>query len=208
MPTRPFIPVAGVFRCQLVYSYQGQRIENVFNVRSGGGLVAVDADRIEAVLAAWWTATARAQCASTLSLVLIVLDALDVPAGLHKEYTSGWTAAGSNAGTAMPGNVTACVKLATGLRGRSYRGRWYWPAITSGMTNGGQLSSVSQLAIQSALNLLRTNLAAGSPADHLVVVSYMHDGVWRATGTVTDVTACTGHLNLDSQRRRLPGRGL
>lgn len=208
MPTRGFIPVAGVFKVQLVYSYQGQRIENVFNVRSGGGLLMADADRIEAVFANWWTTAARLHCTNTLSLVLIVLDALDNVAGLHKEYSTGFTGGGGIATQGLPGNVSASVKLATGLRGRSFRGRMYWPGLATNMITGGQLNTTEQAGIQTVVNTLRTNLAAGSPSDRLVVVSYRTAGAWRVAGVATEVTAATTHFNLDSMRRRLPGRGL
>jgi hypothetical protein len=189
-------------------SYQSQRIENVYNVKSGGGLLAADADRIEAVFANWWTTSARAQVGGSCSLILIVLDALDTQAGLHREYTSGWTAVGTAAGTALPGNVTSAVKLATGLRGRSFRGRIYWPALTASMIVGGQINATNATAIQASVNLLRTTLAGGTPSDRLVVVSYRANKAWRATGVATEVTSASTHLNLDSMRRRLPGRGL
>lgn len=207
---RPFIPVPGVFKVQLVYTLHGQRIQNVFNVRSGGGLASADADRIEAVFAAWYTNTARLQCSSQMSLVLIVLDALDASAGLHREYTTGWTAPGS-VGTAVKSTgVTSAVKLATGLRGRSYRGRIYWPGIHDGAISNAssQINSTFRDAIAAAVNTLRTSLSAGTPSDKLVVVSYMTNGAYRAEGVATDVTQASAHLNLDSMRRRLPGRGL
>lgn len=208
MPTRPFIPVPNVFKVQLVYAYQGQRVENVFNVLSGGGLLATDADRIEAVFANWWTTTGRVQVSTALALQVIILDALNSSSGLHREYTTGFTAIGTNAGTQLPGNVTSSVKLTTGLRGRSFRGRIYWPGLTTGLINGGQLSSTAQLAIQAAVNTLRTSLTGDASADALVVVSYRTAGAWRTTGVATPVTAASAHLNLDSMRRRLPGRGL
>lgn len=208
MPTRPFIPAPGVFKVQLIYLYNSQRIENVFNVRSGGALLVADADRIEAVFANWWNVSARAQVTSQCSLNLIVLDALDSASGLHKEYTSGWTPAGSGAGSAAPGNITSSVKLSTGLRGRSFRGRFYWPGLGTAFINGNQLNTGVATAIQTSANLLRTNLAAGSPSDRLVVTSYRTGGSWRTTAVSTEVTAASTHANVDSQRRRLSGRGL
>jgi len=208
--SRPFIPVPGVFKVQFIYTLHGQRIENVFNVKSGGGLVTADADRIEAVFANWWTTTARLQCSSQTTLVLIVLDALDVASGLHKEYTTGWTGAGASAQTVLSSGVTSSIKLSTALRGRSFRGRIYWPGIKvdNVTANTSQLTTTARDAYQAALNTLRTSLAAGTPSDKLVIVSYMTGGLWRTTGVATEVTGASAHLQLDSMRRRLPGRGL
>lgn len=209
MPTRPFIPVPGVFKVQLIYGLYSQAIENVFNVRSGGGLLIADANRIEAVFANWWTTTGRAQVPVQLTLNKIIIDGLDSAAGLHQEYTSGWTAAGSGtSGVPMPGSVTTSIKLSTGLRGRSYRGRMYWPAIGINDVSNGLLATARRDAIVAAVNTLKTSLTSGSPSDSLVIVSYRTGGVWRVTGVATGVTAASGHVNIDSMRRRLVGRGL
>lgn len=208
--SHPFIPVPGVFKVQMVYTLHGQRIENVFNVKSGAGLTAADADRIEAVFATWWNGTVRLQQSNNVSLVLIVLDALDSASGLHREYTTGWTQAGAVATSVTSSGVTAAVKLATGLRGRSFRGRIYWPGISANWvtTLTSQLTPAIATQIQTYVNTLRTALTGDAAGDKLVVVSYCHDHVWRTTGVATEVTSASTHLNLDSMRRRLPGRGL
>jgi len=205
----PFIPVPGVFKVQLIYAKDGQKIENVFNVKSGAGLASADADRIFAVFVSWWNTNVRPTVASTVSLNLVVFDALDAAASLHKEYTSGWTPAGSSGNAALPNNCTKALKLATTTRGRSYRGRIYWPAMNSTLVVNSVLTSTYRDTLVTAANVLRTSLAADSAADKLVVVSYKNNGVWRTTGVATEVTAITAAtLNMDNMRRRLPGRGL
>lgn len=210
MPSRPFIPVPGVVKVQLIYTLHAQRIENVFNVRSGAGLGSADLDRIQGVFATWWTNTGRLQCTNQLSLTLMVLDALDSVSGLHREYTTGWTAAGGNANQCLTTGQACAIKLATGLRGRSFRGRIYWPGIPTNMitANTGQITAAYRDALAASINTLRTSLTADSAVDTLVVVSYMANGLWRTTGLATTVTSASAHLNLDSMRRRLPGRGL
>jgi hypothetical protein len=203
-----FIPVAGVVKIQLIYTYNGQSIENVFNVISGGSLLLADLDRIEGVFASWWTATGRAQVPNNISLVKIVADALGGSAGLHKEYTSGFTGAGLLGATQLPGSCTTSVKLATGTRGRSFRGRIYWPGLIGADLNNGLLTTTRRDAIQAAVNTLRTSLTADGSNDQLAVVSYCVGGVWRGAGVATPVTSASAHLLVDSQRRRLIGRGL
>lgn len=203
-----FIPVANTMKVQLIYSLFAQNIENVFNVISGGGLAVADLDRVEAVFASWWTATGRLQVSSSCSLVRIVADALGGVAGVHKEYTTGWTQAGSLGGTNVPGSVTTSVKLATGLRGRSFRGRIYWPGLVHGDISSGLLSTARRDGIAAAVNTLRTSLTADGSNDQLAVVSYCTGGIWRGAGVATPVTSASAHLLVDSQRRRLIGRGL
>lgn len=203
-----FIPVAGVMKIQLIYSYNNQNIENVFNVLSGGSLLGADLDRVEGVFAAWWTATGRVQVPNNCSLVKIVADALGGSTGLHREYTTGWTAAGTMGTSQSPGNVTTSVKLSTGTRGRSFRGRIYWPAIYHGDVTAGLLSATRRDGIAAAVNTLRANLVADGSNDQLVVVSYCVNHIWRGAGVATVVTNASGHTLIDSQRRRLVGRGL
>ena len=177
-------------------------------VKSGAGVTNADADRIEGVFASWWTNTYRANISSNCSLILIVLDALDAINGLHREYTTGWTVAGGNATVALPGGTTTAAKHATGVRGRSFRGRSYVVGLAQNDVASGLVVVARRDAIQAAFNTLRTNLAADAAGDQLVVVSFMENGVWRAQGVATPVVSSSAHQNVDSQRRRLIGRGL
>lgn len=185
---------------QLIYSLFSQPIENVLHVLSGGGVLVADMDRIEGVIAAWWTATGRAKCSLNLSLVRIVADALNVENGLHKEYTTGWTATGNDAAASAPGQNTMAIKLATGFSGRSFRGRVFWPGIPANQIVSGLLTAGYRDGTVVAFNTLRTNLAAGG--DQLAVVSYCHDGAWRANAVVTPVTNVSAKTTLCQQKRR------
>lgn len=198
--SRPFIPAAGIARIQLIYTLNSQRIENVFHVLSGGGLLTADLDRIEGVFAAWWTATGRAQVSTATSLVLIVADALNVESGLHKEYSSGWTAAGLVGGTAFPGQNTLAVKLATSFSGRSFRGRIFWPGLSTSDLTAGLLTTARRDSIVAAVNTLRASLTAGG--DNLCVVSYCHGGEWRAAAVSTIVTGVSAKTTICQQKRR------
>lgn len=205
-----FIPVPGVFKVALNYTLHGQQIANVMHVKSGAGVLTADADRISAVFANWWNTSARLVCSNQTALVRIVLDALDAEASLHKEYTTGWTSAGASTSVVLSAGVTACFKLSTGIRGRSYRGRFYWPGIKTDAvnTNLSQLLAAARDSYIASLTALRTGLTGDAAGDKLVIVSYCQDGAWLVTGIWTEVTGVTGHLQLDSMRRRLPGRGL
>lgn len=198
--SRPFIPAPSTVRVQLIYTVFSQSIENVFHVKSGGGLLTADLDRIEAVFAAWWTNTARVQVPSQVSLVRIITDALNVESGLHKEYTTGWTAAGTLGGTTLPAQNTITVKLSTAFAGRSFRGRIYWPCLQTNDYNSGLISTTRRDAVVAAVNTLRTSLAAGG--DELAIVSYCHLKVWRDVAVVTPVTGVSSKTTITQQKRR------
>lgn len=106
---------------------------------------------------------------------------------------------GGNSTQSMPGNVAFCMRLSTALSGRQYRGRKYFGGIpTTAVTgNGIDLTFAGNLA--AACEDLRADLVTnGTP---MAVVSKTH-------GTVAPVTSIGFFdLNVDSQRRRLAGRG-
>lgn len=195
-----FIPVPATVRVQLIYTLNSQRMENVFHVISGGGMLVADLDRIEAVFAAWWTATGRNQVNNNVSLVLMVLDALNVESGLHKEYTSGWTVAGALATGLCVGQNALTVKLSTAFSGRSFRGRIFWTGIGANDIVSGLVTAARRDATVTAIGTLRTNLTAGG--DTLAVVSYCHLGAWRATGVATAVSGQSAKTTLTQQKRR------
>jgi hypothetical protein len=198
--SRPFIPAPGVVRLQLIYTLYSQRIENVFHILSGGGLLTPDLDRIEGVFAAWYTATGRFQVSNSASLVLIVADALNVESGLHKEYSSGWTAIGGVGTGAAPGQNTMAVKLATSFSGRSFRGRIFWPALATSDLSGGLIVTGRRDGVVAAINTLRASLTAGG--DNLCVTSYCHGGAWRTTAVSTIVTGVSAKTTICQQKRR------
>lgn len=132
------------------------------------------------------------------------LDSLGSP---MEEYLLPSPRNGTGGGSVLPLNVAFCVKLSTGLTGRSQRGRWYWGNLSSGiLIDAGHIAVANQTGYANVLNTLLANLATAGYT--MVVTSYMTGGAWRSAGQNTPVVTCLAIDNaLDSQRRRLPGRG-
>jgi hypothetical protein len=107
----------------------------------------------------------------------------------------------------MPNNVTVSVSFRTALTGRSRRGRNYWLAIPTtqvadNLVNGSYLEGV--LGAYEGM----IGLGAVSAGWQWVVASKYANGAQREQGLTTNVTGVTIVDNIvDSQRRRLPGRG-
>jgi hypothetical protein len=110
--------------------------------------------------------------------------------------------------------VTLAIKIATGLGGRSYHGRFYFVGIGPGLFNStqpNQLKSGSVTAFESAFTAWVSDIAAITTDVGSVdfgVCSFVTAGTDRVpalftTGTALELTDTT----FDSQRRRLPGRG-
>jgi hypothetical protein len=121
-------------------------------------------------------------------------------------------------GTNSPGvtanNVTLAIKLATGLGGRSYHGRFYFVGVGPGIYNStqpNQLKSASVGDFEGAFSDFITDVEA-IPMDEgnveLVVCSFITANTDRVPALATTVTSLQlTDTTFDSQRRRLPGRG-
>jgi len=107
--------------------------------------------------------------------------------------------AGGSINPSSPGSVCLCVSLRTGLAGRRFRGRKYFSGITEvDQTANAIDTDTCNNIVNSILGLMDALSTNGTP---LAVVSLVGP-------TVTQVTTpiCVDNF-VDSQRRRLTGRG-
>lgn len=203
----PFIPAPNCASVELIYTNAGEVNENVFHVRKGSPFSLSDLQTLRGVVNSWDAATAAGGRASAATLTRIRTKALDTNSSPMEDYYLPTPRAGGIGVASTPLNVAFCCKLATGLAGRSYRGRWYWGNIpASFLADAGNLAHASAVGLTGFLNTLISNL--NSAGYTMVVVSYYNNGAWRTTAVATPVTnAVAVDESIDSQRRRLRGRG-
>jgi hypothetical protein len=207
--SRPFIPVPNCASVELIYLANGQTLENIIHVHKGSPYSGADLITLRTAVNSWDAATWATQRSAFCTLQRIRTKALDSLGSPMEDFSLPTPRGGAVGAGTLPNNVTWCIKLNTGLTGRCFRGRLYFPGITLGHLNTGnfnEIAAASGTSIVNALNTLITNLAtAGSTVG---VVSYMVGGAWRSTGVFTAATGWSSiDLHLDSQRRRLTGRG-
>lgn len=208
MPSRPFIPAPNCASVELIYSHATEISENVFHVQKGSPYSLSDLQALRATVDAWDNATGKQGRVGAATLNRIRTKALDTNSSPMEDYSLPTPRAGSiGSGVALPLNVAFCCKLATGLAGRSYRGRWYWGHLSSAsMDDVGFMSAASVSAYVGFLTTLISDLA--DDGHTMVVVSYFNNGSWRTTAAATEILSVVAvDRALDSQRRRLPGRG-
>lgn len=187
------------------YLYDGQKVENVFHVRSStvAGLTEMTAAAV--AFRNWWENNGKPISPSTVSLQSILVKTLSTPIDPGIEYTEGFPSAGTSAGAQLPNNATLAVKWITAFRGRSYRGRTYHIGLMETQVVGNTVDPGALSLIKAAYEGLRIGLeSAGFP---LVVGSKIGAKVERFVGLSTPVVALQIDPIVDSQRRRLPGRG-
>lgn len=210
MPKKPFIPAQGCFALEALYTYLGQRCENVFHILQGDGSTPATVAQMQAAAAAYvtWENTRIVGQRSTLcSLTEIICRDLSTESGVSVAYTTGLPVPGTQPTAALPSNVTLAVKWSTALGGRSHRGRTFHIGLTTGMVTGDTMNPANLTAMITAYTNLITDMPAHAPGAQLVVLSYAHNKAWRAAAVATPIIAASADQNTDSQRRRLVGRG-
>jgi hypothetical protein len=202
----PFVPIPSTIRVEVVYSWDGQICENVFHVSTPNAINEAELDAVQEIFKDWYETYLSTTQSQTVSLVkYIVLDASD-QYGVAKEYPPGLVYQGSISTTpSLPNNVTFALRWNTGLRGRSFRGRTYHVGLVEGLVTQNAVNNDSLVSIVGSYGELLDMLDASSRS--LVVASKFQGNAPRTTGLATPIVTVTADGVIDSQRRRLPGRG-
>lgn len=213
----PFVPVPDTVAIDVVYDWDGQIVENTLYYRKTAPTEAEVISLVETVTA-YIKTEIMPLLTELISLVRVVGTLLDAIDAFTYTSATGLPEAGAIlAATAksFPGNVTMAVSFRTSVAGRSGRGRNYVPGLVDLRDGNSLLDDTYSLQVVEAWQGLR--LVASTDDWEQVVVSRFSgstivDGkkvpTPRAEGIARPViTTLLTDRTLDSQRRRLPGRG-
>lgn len=200
-----FIPVPDVAQVALRFTQDGQEVANVFHVFYDGIPSTSTFLDIATVFRGWWDTNLRTVVSTSVTLREIAVTDLSVPSGVGIVSADGLPLQGGNASPNMPNHVTLAVKWATGRTGRSFRGRSFHIGLTEGQVVANNIDNGTVSVLQTAYSKLITDLQANNAS--LVVVSRYTNNAPRVEGFGTPVGTCVVTAGVDSQRRRLPGRG-
>jgi hypothetical protein len=200
-----FIPAVNCAKFEMRFTAAGQKVENVFHMKQAvpydAATLAIDATN----MIGWWVASLQNKVTNQVTLDSVVATALDAPTSPGIIETAGLPATGTNGGTMLPMNVTFAVRWLTALRGRSFTGRTFHIGTVLANVQGSLIEPVAKGVFTAAYaNLIATMAGAGVG---LAVVSYYHARAPRVSAVATFITSASIEGTLDSQRRRLPGRG-
>jgi hypothetical protein len=209
----PFVPVANVALVETRMRYDSQKVENTLYVHNSDGWDGASLDALAADVLAWWTTHYAALTHTSVTLNEVACTDLTTDTGAIGSI-SGGGATGSAGGEALPSNVSLSVSFRTAQRGRSFRGRNYIVGIATDNTTPPNTANVGYVdQVETAYDAFKT--AMDAEGFEWVVVSRFSgvdpdtgDPIPREAGVATPVThALVVDSTLDSQRRRLPGRG-
>ena len=202
----PFVPVPDCVKAEFIYTADGQTCENVHYFEMGGPFSPVQFGAFGDTLVAWWKTWFVNMYPATVTLQEIVLTDMTFQAAPGAIFTAGLPVVCTRAGAQLPNNVALCFTKRTTLRGRSYRGRTYFGPLT-------ETDVTAHIANASIIDGMITRMEdlrvmdVGADTWQMVIVSTRANNDWRTEGLTTPVNSISTDGIVDSQRRRLPGRG-
>jgi len=200
-----FQPCPGIAMCEVIFTADSQRMENVFHLVKSGAWSSADLEDAYNAFRDWIDGAWADNAVDNWSCVGFKGTDLTESTGATFEPTFGEAVVGGRSLPGLPTSNTVAISWKTALRGRSYRGRTYHVGL--GLDDVSD-SALTPTAI-AALSVCYSELLAGliSAGMQLCVLSRVNNKAVRAEGIGTPVTSLSIDANLDSQRRRLPGRG-
>lgn len=202
----PFIPVSNTAEVRMVFATPGGQAQNVFHIEKTSDWLAEDLDDLAQGFESSWGANLSPFVGSDITLVEVI--ATDMSSANGPSVASAANITGTNSQLSLPSNATAVVSFRTGLRGRSYRGRLYHVGLRRDMVSGDTIVPVQVTGLRTQYQEFFGDVLTLIPNTTHVVVSRCEDGVWRTNGVTTPVLDYLVENTVDSQRRRLKGRGI
>lgn len=200
------VPVPNCALAEMRYSLDGQDVENTLWFRFQADIVPSDLEDLGTALLSWWEANLRPLQPTALTLREVYMTDQTTPNGPSFTQLPLGANTGERAEAILPSNVSLAVSFRTNFRGRGFRGRNYVLGLTENMVTANQVAPTVVADYAIAYAQLPTFLEPLS-ITHVVASRYLGNAP-RPVGVSTPVTAylCVDGT-VDSQRRRLPGRG-
>lgn len=201
-----FIPVPDTIAVEFRMLWDTQKVENTAWFFNGFGQDAGTLETLLNELTAWWVDEYAPLIVNDVTLTGVYGRIMDTPTSPALLNIDGLGTAGGIDGSANPNNVSFAIQFGTGIPGRSFRGRNYIVGIDENAVTANAIAAATANAFVAAYTAL--GAAAAVAGQQWVVASRFTAGAPRTTGITTPVeTASYVDLIVDSQRRRLPGRG-
>jgi len=205
----PFIPADNVAQAELIYTWQGETVENVLHYLPDVALSSALMGELASLLVTQWASDFQALMPTTLSLVNVRMTNLSAADADGFDWGIGLPLVGTRTGTgtdSLPNSIALCITKVTAFRGRTRRGRIYHPGLAENQVVGNAVAVTSLPAILAAYADLIELVTAGATWN-MQVISRRLNNDWRVEALVTPVVSMRTDGVIDSQRRRLPGRG-
>lgn len=202
-----FVPFANTCQVNIRGRLDGQQCENTMYFESvGGALTPTLLQLIAEDVMANWISELQPLKSSTCTFTEVFAFDLSTEGSFGFTAIPGAPVSGEAGAPPLPNNVSLAVSFRSAFRGRSGRGRNYWYGLVEDQFAGNNATTAIQTAILAGYDTL-VGSALTNGFVH-VVASRFTNNAPRLVGAIFPVQAITiTDSTLDSQRRRLPGRG-
>lgn len=201
-----YIPVENTALVQLIQVLDQQRIENTLYFFRADGWDIEGLTDLGAAAAAWWVANIAPNVSQELSLVQVISTDLTTQTSPSVTVNVSPAEPGTRVQASEPNNVAICISFRTALRGRSFRGRNYISGLgVSDVTGNTFDQNLLDAIVEGYQSLVDTPLLGDTSWS--VVSRFTNNEPREAGEAVPILTALSIDNVIDSQRRRLPGRG-
>jgi len=203
----PFVPAPNLCQVEVRALLDSQHIENRFTIDLLAPVTETNLTAATTAVFNWCQDTYFPLLPHNVTLTEVVGTDLSVVDGPQVTESPSTPTAGAIAANALPNEVTLCISLRTGNRGRSARGRSYVLALPTDEVSGNNVASAFAALLVGAFETLRSDISTAGFA--WVVASYIHDNAPRSGGPVYYIinSVLVTDLTVDSMRKRKPGVG-
>lgn len=201
-----FIPVSQAILVEIRGTYHQQEVENTIWLKTADAVDQGEVDDAASVVYAWWTAHVLPLLSNEYELREVYASDQSTNTGPTSTVTPASAAVGGLLTQGNAANVSLAISFRSNGRGRSSRGRNYVVGIPESQTQESRVLSSYANNLRLAYSALLPMLPDVSLV--WVVASRFHNNAPRSLGITYPVVAVVLSDNdVDSQRRRLRGRG-
>ena len=217
----PFIPAVNTAQIKINQQLHGQTVQNVIYAQSNDGWSSGELADLCNTVITWWNDHLADELHSDMHLISVSARDMSTEDAAGVEIQAPPLSGGNlNTGGGMPGNVALTIKFKSGLTGRNRNGRLFLAGMSEESVNGNTVTDAMRDQVLIDFGELRDTLLG---AGWTPVVASFYDGtqlvdlpngetrkrpIPRATALLTPIESYTADTNLDSQRKRLAGRGV
>lgn len=203
-----FIPAPNTARVRLIFDVPDGKAMNVLHFVKATPFDKDDLAALLTTIETAWDAQMSPLQSDQVELTQEVATDINSEDSFEVDRAPLISLVGGNPSPILPGNVTVATKFATGLAGRSNRGRSYHIGLCENQVVGNALVAGVADSIRDAWIDFAGAVHDSDLAADLAIVSYCNEGAWRTTAVVRPVSEFTTENNTDSMRSRLAGRGM
>lgn len=202
---RPLPNNPNVAKAIMTFASDTRVFQNILHFSATSAWTSLQLAQLATDLISWWNLAYKARMSNEVALTLVQTRKLDPDDPLGVDQPVIPPSPGTAANTSTPSNATVTMSWRTGLAGRRYRGRNYVPGLCEvDVTVDDRINSTLIASLQAAAtSLIASTLSHGA----LTIFHAPNETPNPLDNTFTNVTTAVIENIIDSQRRRLPGRG-